>query len=352
MKIKEEELKKIIKESVVKVILNETNKIRPWKGNDLQVDPDWGDVRKREEEMAAQFGEKPNRDSITKKYGKIASGSYQDKLLKKYQKEISKNAKDRAIADKGTKYIASDEVWRGEKPHKSIQEKLGENGLEVGISGKVFGFGNSKLPPSTMIVNITSAFNCPSQKNCSARNICYAKKPGKMGWENSEMRDIRNEYTLPYLSGREILKLLEMYIELAPIKIHDIRISEAGDFRNQNEIDFCDKIAGHLKAKYGINTTVYTNAIHLDFSNVKNMIINASSKLVKGADRLFLWRTKEFMANVPATNKVEYKKLENGEEIPFFRCCGDCHICRFCYNTREENGETDDEITRVFIEKH
>ena len=106
-----------------------------------------------------------------------------------------------------------------------------------------------------------------------------------------------------------------------------------------------------MKAKYGINTTVYTNAVNLDFSNVKNMIINASNMAVKGADRYFLARPDSFMANIPATNKVSVRKVGNKEE-PFFRCCGDCHICHFCYNTREQNGETGGVLTRVYEKIH
>ena len=348
MKISEKDIKKIVKESVIRV-LNETNKIRPWKGNSLQIDPDWGDVRKRNGELAAQFGEKAGKDDIAKKYGDIAPFGYEKKIINKYQDDVSKEAQRRAIEKTGSQYVGLD-TFKHEP--ESIKKALGENGLEIGIHGKTFSFGNSKLPPSTMIINITSAFECPSQDNCSARDICYPKKTTKVGRLSPELRDLRNEHTFPYLTGREILKLLELYIELAPIKIHDIRISEAGDFRSQEEIDFCDKIAGHLKAKYGINTTVYTNAIKLDFSNVKNMIINASSPIIRGADRYFLWRPLGFMANIPATNKVEYRTLKNGDKEPFFRCCGDCYMCRFCYNTREQNGETGPVLTRVYVKQH
>ena len=43
---------------------------------------------------------------------------------------------------------------------------------------QVFSYGNSKLPAETLIVNLTSAQNCPSEKLgfCKCANVCYAKK--------------------------------------------------------------------------------------------------------------------------------------------------------------------------------
>ncbi len=43
---------------------------------------------------------------------------------------------------------------------------------------QVFSYGNSKLPKETLIVNITSAQNCPSDKLglCNCSKVCYAKK--------------------------------------------------------------------------------------------------------------------------------------------------------------------------------
>ena len=348
MKINEKDITKIIKESVLRQ-LQETNRIQPWKGNSLQIDPNWADVRKRDEELAAQLGDKkvPKRSAV-KNYGDIKNGSVEDMIISHYQDEISKNAVERAKEKTGTSFISQEQL---KYEPETVRNVLSAAGMEIGLRGKTFSFGNKKLPPSIMIVNITSSFGCPSQENCAFRDICYAKKLVSKYGRNAELRDMRNQFTFPYLTTREILKLLELYIEFAPIRIHDIRISEAGDFQTQEQIDFCDKIAGHLKAKYGINTTVYTNAVNLDFSNVKNMIINASNMAVKGADRYFLARPKSFMANIPATNKVSVRKVGNKEE-PFFRCCGDCHICHFCYNTREENGETGEVLTRVYEKIH
>ena len=43
---------------------------------------------------------------------------------------------------------------------------------------QVFSYGNKKLPNEILIVNITSATECPSDKLgfCKCSRICYAKK--------------------------------------------------------------------------------------------------------------------------------------------------------------------------------
>ena len=96
MKINEKDITKIVKESVLR-LLQETNRIQPWKGNPLQIDPNWADVRKRDEELAAQLGDKkaPKRSAV-KNYGDIKNGSVEDMIISHYQDEISKNAVERA----------------------------------------------------------------------------------------------------------------------------------------------------------------------------------------------------------------------------------------------------------------
>ena len=254
MKFNEENIRKIAKESISR-LLQETNRIQPWKGNPLQIDPDWGEVRKRDKELAAQLGDgkKGVNKSTIKNYGDFKAGSIEDRIINHYQDEISKNAVERAKQKTGTSFITQDQL---KYEPETVRNVLGAAGMEIGLKGKTFSFGNKKLPPSTMIINLTSSFGCPSQENCAVRDICYAKKLVAKYGRNAELRDMRNQYTFPYLTPREILKLLELYIEFAPARIHDIRISEAGDFQTQEQVDFCDKIAGHLKAKYGINTTV------------------------------------------------------------------------------------------------
>lgn len=61
------------------------------------------------------------------------------------------------------------------------------------------------------------------------------------------------------------------------IKITKLRLNEAGDFRNQEEIKKWNKIAGRLRKDHGIATYAYTARSDLDFSKAPNIIINGSN---------------------------------------------------------------------------
>lgn len=347
MTITESQLKWVIRETISR-ILSETNRIQPWAGNSKQADVDWTELRREDDEWNDSVTQKSLKVDSAKQYKDLRDSSIEKHKIKKYQQELSQRAQERAKQERGSDYISIEEI--GDMPD-AVRAALGEMGLQVGIHGKAFAYGNKKLPPSTLIVNITSSFGCPSKDCPLAQKICYAKKIGKMR-KNTELRDMRNQYTYPYLTVREILQLLEMYIELAPVKIHDIRIGEAGDFENQEQVDLCNKLAGHLKAKYGISTTVYTHATSLDFSSASNLIINASSPYIKGADRFYFARNKQFMKQLPTTDHVSERKTNNGGHENFFKCCCDCYKCRFCYNTPEENGENPESKTVVYAPIH
>ena len=126
---------------------------------------------------------------------------------------------------------------------------------------KTFSYGNTKVPENTLVVNLTTAFNCPSKNgDCQWGKRCYAHQT-EVQYKDTEYRNLRNQHTLGMLSVKELLELVEAYIESAPNRIKFIRIHEDGDFKDQETLEFCDKLAGHLNAKYGIQTTAYTHRI-------------------------------------------------------------------------------------------
>ena len=88
-------------------------------------------------------------------------------------------------------------------------------------------------------------------------DVCYAKRDDKLRID-SMLRNFRNQVAVNNLTLKEFLKLIEMYIEYAPMRIKRIRISESGDFTSQKQVDIAKKLASHLKAKYDIDTVVYT----------------------------------------------------------------------------------------------
>lgn len=352
---------KQFKEYIRFVALNEAAKIRPWtdddyiKANPGQIkDVDFAALKKRDDEYNKANKKRLNTGKA--KYSKMdpipqdTVNRLQAKLTKAAQKRYKEaTGKSKAI-------LTKDEL--GTIGGNKLNQILKNNGLLLSISGKSYAYGNKKLPENVMIVNLTSAWNCPSIKHgdCAYGKGCYAR--GTELYSNqTQLRNLRLQSAYKYLSAKEILELLEAYIEAAPVRIKYIRISEEGDFPDQETVDFCDKIAGHLKAKYGIITAAYT-ARNLDYSNVKNMIINGSNYLVKNCTRYFRAIPKTTWDRVPDGLIEEPYKLSTINGAPVkrpvldtkngtFKCHCDCRQCMFCYRTKEQNGEPTDKTISV-----
>lgn len=145
------------------------------------------------------------------------------------------------------------------------------------------------------------------------------------------------------------MQLLDVYIMNSGVRIKQIRISENGDFKSQEIVDFCEKMARHLEAKHGIRTVCYTHQ-RFDFTNCKSMIVNSSmpGEIIKGADRNYLHiPPKAFEETV----KDGYCYDERRRQMTF-KCHADCYKCNFCYNTKEENGEDPNIRTNVYCATH
>ena len=339
--------------------LKETAKIRPWTDDDYQkVNP--GQVKDADFAKIKMADDNYNKNR--KKGGKeVNTGSFlfgrahpipQDRI-NRLQADITKKVQQR-YKDMGNDKTIIPFKELGVIGGKKIQEFLKKKGLDLKVSGKSFSYGNSKLPENIMIVNLTSAWNCPSiaAGECALGKGCYARR-GESWQANNQLRNLRMQqvYIRKLMTVKEIIQLVEAYIESAPARIKYIRISEDGDFPDQETVDFCDKLAGHLKAKYGIMTTAYT-ARNLDFSGVKNMIINGSNYNVKNPTRYFRAIPKKYWDKLPEGLVLEPYDSNLPERLidtknGTFKCHCDCRQCNFCYKTKSENGEPDDKIVTV-----
>ena len=342
-------MKYILKESQYRKII-ETARIQPWKGRKGQIDlPDeaFGKALDMDREFNDKYGLKGDSkiDTLKKFRHPNDNGNTE---IRNIQQNITHDLQDRYMKDNNTNLpvIQSDKI--GGIANKRLAMMLRKNGMEVELKGKLFSYGNSKVPENTLIINLTSAFNCPSKENgeCAWGKRCYAHQSEIM-YHNTEYRNLRNQHVLGMLSTKELLKLLEAYIENAPLRIKFIRLHEDGDFKDQATVDFCDKIAGHLKAKYGIQTTAYTHRV-LDYSGIKNITINASSYRIKDCDRYFIPVSPQDYAKVPDGLDLSGKDIpmvssETGKKVDTthgtYKCPCDCRKCWFCYRTKEQNGE-------------
>lgn len=348
---KQKFIEECISNAVGNFLVNETNAIRPWGKNDYEkVNPfQVGDVSDEAYRNAPEGSDNAFKNPI--RQGEI--DDYQRELtqrirqrsnttqqpIKDYYREFNNLGRYNAI---GNDTFAK---WSDKANScKANDVNLKKGWLDTSIRGSVFSYGNKKLPRNTMIFNLTTAMNCPS-KLCKFFDTCYAKA-GDNKNINPALSGLRNQFMLKYITIKELLKLIEMYIEYAPMRIKRIRLSESGDFSTQKQVDVAKKLAAHLKKKYNIDTVVYT-AQPFDFSG-NELIVNASNEKVIGADRYFYARDlKTFNEmGIDMTEDLKIKYMEDGQ--PYYMCPCECRKCNFCYCTRQENGENSEKLTIVW----
>ena len=110
--------------------------------------------------------------------------------------------------------------------------------------------GNQKLSPDTLIINFTSAFGCPSAKDCPiTQAACYAVA-GENRLTDTRKKNIKVQKLLTKCFSQKKLdrffKIAKLYIDLFkttknPIKW--VRFNEAGAFPNQEVLNFAVEFA-------------------------------------------------------------------------------------------------------------
>lgn len=348
---KQKFIEECISNAVENFLVNETNAIRPWEKKDYEkVNPfQVGDVSDEAYRNAPEGSDNAFKEPV--RQGEI--DDYQRELtqrirqrsnttqqpIKDYYREFNNLGKYKAI---GNDTFAK---WSDKANACNANDvNLKKGWLDTSVRGSVFSYGNKKLPRNTMIFNLTTAMNCPS-KLCKFFDTCYAKA-GDNKNINPALSGLRNQFMLKYITIKEFLKLIEMYIEYAPMRIKRIRLSESGDFSTQQQVDVAKKLAAHLKKKYNIDTVVYT-AQPFDFSG-NELIVNASNEKVIGADRYFYARDLKTFTEmgIDMTEDLKIKYMEDGQ--PYYMCPCECRKCNFCYRTRQENGENSEKLTIVW----
>lgn len=182
---------------------------------------------------------------------------------------------------------------------------------------QVFAYGNSKLPKETLIVNITSAQNCPADRLglCKCSKVCYAKKCERI-YKSYLNKNLLIESYMYFWEEDDIKEMLMYYIMYSPTKIKYVRLNEAGDFPNQTSVDMWSRISKWLYKLFKIKTYCYTCRSDLNFKNV-NFIVNGSNPNVR-TNRWFF-----------CVNKDQFNKLPKSS----IKCIGNCRICKLCYES-------------------
>ena len=182
--------------------------------------------------------------------------------------------------------------------------------------------GNIKIGTDTLIFNITSAYNCPSDKLglCAYSKVCYAKKAERQYWFSVRNYREEQEYYWAHTSAltfaSELVKILK---KKTGVKF--IRFSEAGDVRHQEDIRSLITITMYLNTVMEKNAPqiyLYTKRIDLDWSGVMAL----PGITVNGSD---------FMLDNDFTI---VKSLQGLPENSI--CKGDCRICNMCKYTQHK----------------
>ncbi len=177
-------------------------------------------------------------------------------------------------------------------------------------------FGNSKLPKTTAIFNMTSATDCVALalglchvESVPGRRYCYAlhdeqQFPRVLPFRRRQAK-AWNEISAEVFAA----VLFKMRLD-NPFRM--LRFNEAGDFRNQADVDKAEGVAARLSGAK-ILTHAYTSRSDLNFRNLLYLKVIGSG-----------FRSPGTMG--------EFKIVAAGEDPPegYLKCPGSCVACDAC----------------------
>lgn len=199
---------------------------------------------------------------------------------------------------------------------------------------ELFKFGNDKVASNTLIIDFTSAIQCPSLSSCPvAQVVCYGvaaenqykatsaraykiNELTKTIWANHKNKELFNSQLKEFFgiakdylkAGQDRVKRQKAYNknpQSSPEYPRFVRINAVGDFLSQEWLDTADEFAGEVESELGVRVMCYTARTHLNFKDVKHLIINASAKPI--ADMLPEQNIKrQFLKN----EKINYALLQ------------------------------------------
>lgn len=190
--------------------------------------------------------------------------------------------------------------------------------------------GNAKLPKTTMIINLGTWFNCPGRKEgfCELCEKCYDKSPEVRFKERIKDR-LEHEIFFRAHTAEELIRIILVNIDFwnnhHRTKIKNIRWSEVGDLRNQEDLDKVIDISNEIFRRRNIKSYIYTHNQSLDFWSKERpgLVINGSGFMVDN----------EYRVVEKGKREEEYNTLE---DISNKRdCICDCTKCGYCL---EKNG--------------
>lgn len=154
-----------------------------------------------------------------------------------------------------------------------------------GFTGMAFTHAYGLSPSSTLVINLTSARNCPCRRydKCKDGNIC-APRLFEMTNPSLYHKHIAVERFLKDYRSSDVIRLIQAYLDTSLIPITHIRLDGAGDFKNQNRVIQWDKIAQYFWETRKIITYTYSKRRDLDFRTLEYLVVNKDMENVSGCD--------------------------------------------------------------------
>lgn len=209
--------------------------------------------------------------------------------------------------------------------NQTAKFKLEKNPVlhDIELKTGLFSIGNAKLSDDTLIINFTSALQCPSVSLCPVtQKACYAVA-GEIRLPNVRRKNlmVQNMWinAIKNKAVGEVFGIAQMYIDILqktkkPIRY--VRFNEVGDFLNQDILNAAALFAKMIKERYGVMSMAYTANNRLDFTKEIGGI--AIDKLIKiNASRLDIKLSPDGIHNNFLATSMDFKKTlsENDKVI-------------------------------------
>lgn len=208
----------------------------------------------------------------------------------------------------------------------SLKDRLAnaENDKDLSfILSDYISWGNNKVSKTVAIYNLNSATDCPNRETDRCQvpfEKCYAHKAENVYPQTLPYRR-RQQYLWDSLSAEEWAGAFKSLVSRKRNSVTAVRFSEAGDFRNEQDIQKVERIAQMLSTD-GIDVYTYSASHKLDWSEAENFTVNQSNELADYGDRLF--------TALPEGSDLP----EDTVWCPYDKSDGDikCGECKLCIN--------------------
>jgi len=203
------------------------------------------------------------------------------------------------------------------------------------ILGDHLSFGNSKISKNTAIFNLNSAHGCPNRETqeegesdtglCQVSfSECYAAKAEKMYKQSLPYRQ-RQAVIWNSLDPDTFAQAFKRVVDRKRNSVDSLRLSEAGDFRTNQDIYKAERIA-ELLEDIGVDTYTYSASYKLTgWSDTDALTVMESVTGANYGDASYdAFATVEDIPENYTHCPHDYQK-QQGVEDPV--SCGDCRLC-------------------------